>query len=208
MLHTSLEIFLKYSVSNWSLSAIRSLLWTFFRTLLEDGETKDIFCWVDECERWIFFVLHELKFEGFSFQVDDPAHFCLLLYRSNKAYQLGGRCASIRHILSLFSGYFSAWMDICRLSREFRSNRSTLELPYSSPPRTHPEQSYSSSLGAPVSKKQFTQKQSANSSKICIVMADTLILIFEIGDDFIEILKRECFKNIFLSLVVACYMSR
>ena len=79
MLHTAFEIFLEDATASWCLFDFRSFFWAFLGTFFEDGEAKDIFGGVDKSERRVLFIVHKLKFEGFSFEIDDPTHFGFLL---------------------------------------------------------------------------------------------------------------------------------
>lgn len=81
MFHASLEFILEYFSSSDGVphGGLGSFAGSFV-VFGEDGVSEEVLGGVDEGEGGVFFVIEELDFEGFSFEVDDPAHFAVLSY--------------------------------------------------------------------------------------------------------------------------------
>ena len=70
------------------------LLGSYFDGFILDGEAKEVFGWVNESERWIFFIVKKLEFEVFAFKINDPTYFWFLFYMEQSLPS----CTSLRII--------------------------------------------------------------------------------------------------------------
>ena len=107
----------------------------------EDGITEYVLGWIDEGERGVFFVIEQLYFEGFSFEVDDPAHFAVLSYIQANLPSWGYPRINSTHSY-LTGAYFSRSKGTCLSILAILPGRSTSPYSYSSIIRLQAKQSH------------------------------------------------------------------
>lgn len=74
---TTYQIFFLCTVNHLFRAFFRDIWWFDFWFWLSNSIPKNVFAWINESKRWVFFIIQKLHFESFSFEVDDPTDFVL-----------------------------------------------------------------------------------------------------------------------------------